>query len=470
MLTGLKHRSIIIILLAANVFQGLLIRPSGDDFSALGRAAVSCQTWIDFAVRQWETSLGFRTLARATYCWDYSRIDFIYNLMVLSHILVSLILISSIFRLLLPDMKSKIHLYSISSLTNLLIFFPISKSELPIRQYLGPSWSSEWVQHTFGFELFILSSLLVLKWAQRRTSITYRLATIIVSTTAFTFSNLNFVYSIPILGLYGIQIIRARKENKFIKTFFPEILALCVTAFFVFQNATSLNRIGPAEAAQVEEAKLLRFLSIAVFSVRETFIAPLLFAGVMFFIGRSFFARKEKDLRETFFPLFFLILWTNGTLAVAETFSYYATWHHTPIQLLIFIASFELGRSFPGKHKFRKSVFALVIVLVTASQIIGSMQLIRYANTWDADSKDGLFQNASLYLPRSLGPRVDAYWENFQEQSQDLVRIPSLSSDVSRSEDLAVNVLRSPVIAFDSLLKMYLQDHASRDRFISWLI
>jgi hypothetical protein len=62
------------------------------------------------------------------------------------------------------------------------------------------------------------------------------------------------------------------------------------------------------------------------------------------------------------------------------------------------------------------------------------------------------------------------YWENFQEQSQDVVRIPPLSNDVSRSEDLAVKVLQSPVIAFDSLLKIYLQDHASRDRFVSWLI
>lgn len=470
MLIGLKHRLILIVLLAANVFQGLLIRPSGDDFSALGRAAVSCQTWMDFAVRQWETSLGFRALARATYCWDYSGIDFIYNLMVLSHISLSLILITFIFRLLVPDMKSKIHLFSVSSLTNLLIFFPISKGDLPIRQYLGPSWSSEWVQHTFGFELFLLSSLLALNWARRRTSIVYRLATIIVSTIAFTFSNLNFAYSIPILGLYGIQIIRATKEDKSIKNCFPELLALCVTAFFVFLNATSLNRIGPAEAAQVEEAKFLRFLSIAVFSIRETFVVPLIFGGIMFLIGRFLFARKDKNLRETFLPLFFLIIWTSGTLAVAETVSYYATWHHTPIQLLIFIASFELGRNYPGKHKFRMAALVVVILLVTASQVIGSMQLIRYANAWDIDSKDGSFQNNSLYLPRSLGPRVDLYWENFQEHSQDLVEIPSISSQVSSLEDLSVRVLQSPVIVFDSLLKMYLQDHPSRDRFISWLI
>jgi hypothetical protein len=367
-------------------------------------------------------------------------------------------------------MKSKIHLLSVSSLTNLLIFFPISKGDLPIRQYLGPSWSSEWVQHTFGFELFLLSSLLALNWARRRTSIVYRLATITVSTIAFTFSNLNFVYSIPILGLYGIQIIRAVKEDKSIKICFPELLALCVTAFFVFQNATSLNRIGPAEAAQVEEAKFLRFLSIAIFSIRETFVVPLVFGGVMFLIGRFLFPRKDKNLRETFLPLFFLAIWTSGTLAVAETVSYYATWHHTPIQLLIFIASFELGRNYPGKLKFRMPALAVIILLVTASQVIGSMQLIRYANAWDIDSKDGSFQNNALYLPRSLGPRVDLYWEIFQEQSQDLVEIPSISSQVSWPEDLSIRVLQSPVIVFDSFLKMYLQDHPSRDRFISWLI
>lgn len=455
------------VLVAANLFQATFLRPSGDDYAALGRSAASCGTWLNFAQNKWENSQGFLIFARVTFCWDYSKFEYTYNLMVATHVLLSLAILSLIVLKITNQEISRSLVISVASVINLFLFFPVSKSLQPIRQYLGPGWSSEWLQHTFAFELVVLSAILILKFGPSGINSKNRLLTISTLSFCMVYSNLNFAYSVPLVASLLWKLFKIRSRISRLEIFIS-MLMITISLGIAISNFQNLNRVGIAEDAQVDESKFLRIFPLLYFSLRESLLVPLVYAIILFIIGRL--VTKSRYRNSNIFFLLFFFFWVQIILTVAEISTYYATWHHTPLQVLLYVISFELGRKVgPIRKGFKiKSVTSAAAIFI--GQFLSGTQLAAYANHWDL-AREINFQNENyLQLPRNLGIRTDSYWINFLSKEQRMILISKVSEhDVQKLEPL-YQAFNLHIVVTDSILSALLDNFDGAERVTSWQI
>ena len=463
----LKPSVVMWVLIFTNFFQATFLRPSADDYAALGRAAGNCGTWLNFARNQWESSFGFSLMARGTFCWDYSKFQYIYNLMTASHVLTSLVILSLIVWLIADKAISKSQVISISSIMNLFLFFPVSKSTQPIRQYLGPSWSSEWLQHSFAFEMLVLAAILVIKYEPLTSSRRNGMATFAAVSFCMTYSNLSFAYSLPVVILLVYKLFK--NANKLhVRAISIPLLLLVISLGLAFMNFQSLNRIGIAEEAQVDNSKLLRIIPLLYFSIRETLLVPLIFIIFMYCLGRFF--PKSSRLDPNLYFLLLLFFWIKLVLLFAEISTYYAIWHHTPIQILVYIICFDLGRrKGPINQRSRAKIGSLAAVIALGQFLSGS-QLAAYANHWDSAMEDNFYNEQYLRFPQNLGIRTDRYWINYMSNHHKMLMVVKVTE--AEVQDLApiYRVFNAHLWATDSLVSVMLDKIEAKDIVTSWLI
>jgi hypothetical protein len=230
----------------------------------------------------------------------------------------------------------------------------------------------------------------------------------------------------------------------------------------------NLNRIVIAEDAQVEESKFLRFFPLLYFSLREALLVPLVYAIIVFIIGRLL--TKSKPRKTYVFSLTIFFLWVQCILIMAETITYYATWHHTPLQVLVYIIAFELGRKAGPVRKNFKATLVTSITVVVVGQFLSGTQMAAYANHWDTSSKENFQDENSLELPRNLGIRTDSYWVNFVTKEQKMILMVKVSEGPVQALEPIYLVFNLPLVTVDWIVSVFLNEFDGAERITLWQI
>lgn len=455
------------------IFCGLYsIRPNADDYSSLGRAFVSCDTLSEFSVAHMENSLGFQFLSKVLFCGlaPFGFLGF--------QILVSLIASFSIWVLFLAWValfrSKRAEALTFALLSYSSTAWMISNGETPIRQYTGPLWSMQWIQHSGAFILLILCLCLYASnwWRSGTVNLTVTNCVFMLSAT---YSVLNLLFTLPALLIFWRDALTSFSRNK-------KNQVLVMAFMFATITITSMNIFGSSRGqrallSQGPESSFERFAGLMILSIRENLVAHFWVAALGFLVGGFVFRDKDKvDLKKPIMFLFLNLFWIFVSLFFVEFFTYFATWHHRHFGFLIFLLS-----SLIGVHKLSGARVSNVIHLacncliffLLCSTVASVSQSTRYAIHWDSVYREtrSISSQTDLSLPLGLGDRSnDPYWKYFQSSfgkvTQESKRFPALEIDNWR----VFKVLKAPLAAYDYAILQSIPARPQRDRLFRWFV
>ena len=457
------------------VYNALAVRPNADDYSALGRSASSCGEWLNFASKNGENSTGFLIFARAAFCTGAQESLANFQIMNLSRLIFGLICIFVIFYQVLEN-RSTLNTILISLIVYGLVIGSVSNPGTPIRQYLGSLWAMQWVQHSASF---MVISVLLAQLNSRKQHTTFLRLQLISFFYFFcaVYSILTLAYVLPIFLYYFWTNIQNRYLSS--KRNLSLIFWMLLTLIFVFNNLSGSFRAQRAHQEQADDSIIRRFLGLLILSIRENFVINILLIITVFGIGlltSMFFQNISKKIVLVFT---LHILWVTIILFVAEFFTYFAIWHHTPLRfslaVLFFFLGVKVGQSKkPHSYRIRNTIVVLIMSLTALMFTVSTHQMLAYSNSWDRHFlKSELLANEQiLIMPLGLGDRShDPYWGIYEEViiGSKPIPTPFIGSNLVVPQ-FSINVLRAPEMLFDYMVKKMTGSASGSDRLKSWLV
>ncbi len=447
----------------------IVLRPNADDYSALGRAKLSCDLWMDFAGKNGENSIGFLLVARVTFCSGASEHLLNFQMMNITRFTIMLVVSYFISRQLFRT-KSVMNQISIGILLLLLLNTVVSGSENAIRQYLGINWTMQWIQHGL---VFWLNVAILLELTKHKISNTGFKALGVGIVFCSTYSLLNLVFVFPLVITFYIRYFMKYATTD-LRKYCGFGLAL-LNILLVIHNLVTASRGQRALDAQIDELSASRFLGLLILSIRENLIVnfwPIAMCIILGWIYKEKFAfLNSLNLRY----IYLYSLWVSIILFIVEYFTYYAIWHHTTLLILILIVSLIIGtklrKQTPILERKKTSIVISIIFLFSTQLGFAYNLLNEYQVNWDQQNSitNREFKAETLNLPLHLGIRDDdPYWRYFQEEIEIENR---LSTPRVRFPDLEIDTFTMlPLNFYDSLIRLCLSGRPDSHRIEQWLL
>ena len=456
-----------------SVSAALNIRPSADDYTALGIAAKSCNHWLSVTAVSGENSPGFLLMSRAIFCTGAQSSFQNFQIMNIARTFFSVLLIIIILSIFTTKLKFSLLLapviYNLVTLT-------VSSSTLPIRQYLGSFWVMQWVQHS---AIFLLTIYLVVRVAVSKSNVSFIKAnvTMLALFVCASYSILTFVYIIPLV--FYFYLVYLRKYSLKSREMFFGLLWLLIMCVVVTLNIMGSFRGNLANEAQANDPTLKRLLGLIALSIRENFITSASITILAFGIG--FLASKyiDQNLSSITKALIYQYVWVTFSLFIAEFFTYFATWHHTPFRFLAVILSFLLGAKIRHKyifkiHKARYVILSCIMLTLFYQNHSSILQMQKYSYSWDNNFILGNTTDSKtiLRLPLGLGDRSeDPSWVNYGRIvfGSSVLKV-NFYSPRWLNEKTIQELVGFPENQYDKLLRNIISGLRGSERIITWLV
>jgi len=291
------------------------------------------------------------------------------------------------------------------------------------------------------------------------------------------YSILTLAYVLPIFLYYFWTNIQNRYLSRTRKL--SLIFWVLVTLIFVFNNLSGSFRAQRAHQEQADDSIIRRFLGLLVLSIRENFVVNLLLIMTVFGIGlltNKFFGNNLKKI-VLLFTLH--IIWVTIILFIAEYFTYFAIWHHTPFRFSLAVLFFFLGvrvgqSNKSSNYQIKNTIVVLIMSLTALMFTVSTHQMLTYSNSWDRHflKSESFAKEQILIMPFGLGDRShDPYWGIYEEViiGSKPIPITFFGSNLVVPQ-FSINALRAPEMLFDYIVEKMTGSTSGSDRLKSWLV
>ena len=267
--------------------------------------------------------------------------------------------------------------------------FSGSTTQSPYRAYALIGWVNFFWQH---IPLNLLQVLLFLRWKRnlwvQKDTINYILV--------FLLALWGPIESLTTLGMFIFITLAQFKKQKFAlfkannsQYYFSFIILFLAAIFTIFAPSSAGRRDQYAREVRVGQW-YERFVGYNLLSFREIIVYGLFAAFLSFLIGFVLGSKKILSAKGlSFWNLMSCLICLVFSLNFAETFSYFAPFHHTIFSFVFVLSSFvggvELGMK---KHGLNLWVWTILSSTIIFSMISfyspGSTKAFNYRQTWDA--------------------------------------------------------------------------------------
>jgi hypothetical protein len=450
----------------------LSIRPYADDYSGLGRAANSCQSWLNFASVHGENSIGFKIIAGLVFCGVADGPIWVFQVMNLIRFLIVFMIFTLVWKIILESRtRLEITFFALGSI--LLINLVSTGGENQIRQYLGFNWVMQWIQHSLSFFVVVfLIALIVLVDLRAKNYAVVMIAFFFCA----TYSTLTLVYITPALLMFYRRFFKIHKKRN--KEFYLGFTGVSLTSLVICLNVLNGSRGQRAFLSQSDPFSSERFLGLLALSLRENFIVYFWLVLISLLLGVVLTDHVSIKAKNNLRSLTLHFIWILTALFFIEYFTYYAPWHHTHFAFFLILISFILGSKLKRNREIPRYLVNFVAIALSTVLVISGLnsqnKITKYRVTWDEVYLQGVSVNAVKLRETSLklGDRSeDPFWANYVVKietkgaiwSSDFIFLPRQIAVIAGHANF-------PLIAYDYGIDLLTKHSSSGSRLQKWLI